>query len=118
MTRLPVPLDVSVLKSYSDGDVALENELLEQFLESTRADVDALHAALGSGDLDELGRAAHRVKGSSRMIGAEPQGLAAEHVEHAARGGDAAGAKAAVPALEAEHARLVEWLRERLGPAA
>ena len=115
MSSPPPPLDLAVLRSYSDGDVALENELLAQFLESSSADVAALRAALGSGELDAIGHAAHRVKGSSQMIGAEAQGAAADRIETAARDGRRDDALAAAPALEAEHARLMAWLRERLG---
>lgn len=115
MSSLPPPLDLAVLKSYSDGDVELENELLAQFLESSSADVAALRAALGSGDLTAIGHAAHRVKGSSQMIGAEAQGSAADRIETAARDGSLDGVLAAAPTLEAEHTRLLDWLRKRLG---
>ncbi len=117
MNATAEPLDLAVLGDYSQGDRALEDELLAQFLEATCGDVAEMRAALGGADLDAIARAAERVKGSSRMIGAKPQGDAAERVEHAARNGDATAARAAVPAFDAEHARLVAWLRERLGTA-
>lgn len=111
-------MDAGVLRSYTLGDPDDERELLVQFLESTRDDMEGVRVALAGGDAEAVARAAHRVKGSSRMIGALAQGDAAERLEQAARDGDAAALAPAAAALSAAHARLVGWLVAKTGDAA
>lgn len=61
------PIDRKHLARYTQGDRALEIEVLGLFLEQLPKSVDALRLALS--DQDWL-RAAHTIKGSSRCVGA------------------------------------------------
>lgn len=110
MDPATVPIAEAVLRSYALGDPALERELLQAFLRATRDDMAGVRAALAAGDAEAIARAAHRIKGSSRMIGAYAQGDAAEQLERSV-----AVPAAAAAALEATHARLVAWLEEKTG---
>jgi CheY-like chemotaxis protein/HPt (histidine-containing phosphotransfer) domain-containing protein len=74
-------------------------EILLDFMTHTRSDRAALRAALTMQDLPACARIAHRMKGSSRMVGAQDLAAACEMMERAARQGrpeDAGAAKAAV----------------------
>ena len=68
-------IDPSVLESLTGGDAALAAEVLDEFMTTTRADLDTLAAAIESDELDDARRLAHRIKGAARAVGA--QGLAA-----------------------------------------
>lgn len=74
-------------------------EIARDFMAQTRSDVAALGAALTEQDLQGAVQIAHRMKGSSRMVGAQDLAEACEAMEHAARQGtpqETAGAKAAI----------------------
>ncbi|MBI5860980.1 MAG: PAS domain S-box protein [Rhodocyclales bacterium] len=92
-------------------------EILLDFMSQTRSDFAALRAALSQGDLPACTRIAHRMKGSSRMVGALYLAAANEAMEHAARQGsldDAAAAQAAMlMAMERLEAYLIESTRTK-----
>jgi HPt (histidine-containing phosphotransfer) domain-containing protein len=50
-----------------------------------------MQAARGAGNLDDLARQAHKMKGASRLVGAQELAAAATEVEAAAKQGDWAG---------------------------
>lgn len=87
-------------------------EILLDFMTQTRSDLAGLRAALPMQDLPACARIAHRMKGSSRMVGARDLAAACETMERAARQGspqDAAAAKAPMDrALERLEAHLAE----------
>ena len=87
-------LDPKVLEEMTGGDAALGESLLEQFVESARADTVAIGEALASGDREQLRKQAHRVVGASRMVGAIALQRAAERLEDRA------------PTAEADEAEL------------
>jgi HPt (histidine-containing phosphotransfer) domain-containing protein len=93
-------------------DHALLDELAEllgpqlsAILATYRAQVATYHAeltqALDAGDLDAVRRAAHGLKGASASVGATALHDAMQHIEHAARDGDAARAHEGLAALPA-----------------
>jgi CheY-like chemotaxis protein len=74
-------------------------EILLDFMTQARSDLAGLRAALTTQDLPACARTAHRMKGSSRMVGARDLAAACETMERAARAGnleDAGTAKAAM----------------------
>ncbi len=81
------PIDLAFLASYSQGDRAVTLEILCDFRDTTRADVEGLRPAEDRGDLEHLARLAHRIKGASGMVGAKPLAEAAAILEaHASAG--------------------------------
>ncbi len=84
----PLPLDTAVLDTLTGGDAHEARALLDDFLGACDADVQGLDAARSHGDLEQLARQAHKIKGASRLVGAEQLALAAAEVEAAARAGD------------------------------
>ena len=104
------PIDLTELDKIVANPVERE-EILLDFMTQIRSDLAGLRAALTTQDLPVCARIAHRMKGSSRMVGARDLAAACETMEHAARQSstqDAAAAKAAMDRalqrLEAHHA--------------
>lgn len=84
----PQAFDIEVLKSFVGDDADMLRNLLEAYLEST-ADLNAsLSAALSAGDAEAVAALVHKVKSSSRWVGALPLGDFAAELEAAARAGD------------------------------
>ena len=71
------------------GDAALAAEVLDEFITTTRADLDALSAACAAREVDDVRRLAHRIKGAARAVGAPPTAELAHQIESlAALGGE------------------------------
>jgi CheY-like chemotaxis protein/HPt (histidine-containing phosphotransfer) domain-containing protein/anti-sigma regulatory factor (Ser/Thr protein kinase) len=84
----PSPLDASVLDALTGGSREAAREVLDDFLATTARDVSALIAARDAGDLAQLAREAHKIKGASRLVGAGELALAASELELAAQHAD------------------------------
>ncbi len=106
-----LPVDRSVLEVYSDGDIAVELEILHDFDTANDEDMVTLRQAIAAGDAEAIARAAHRVKGASRMVGANPTGNAAEAIEKAGKAGEAGKAAELMPLLEACLADFKHWVQ-------
>ena len=104
------PIDRSAFEQFTGGDKDIEREICRQFLDATRTDAKALRQALIENDLQAGTKAAHRIKGSSRMVGANAIADVAEQMEMAGKACDAAALVALLPAFDREHARLLEFL--------
>jgi HPt (histidine-containing phosphotransfer) domain-containing protein len=104
------PVDAAMLAEISGGDVALGRKFLARFSEFNREDTVRLLEAIGQRDFASMRRIAHRMKGSSRTVGANALGDACELIERAAHSGDWARVESRVPALNAEIARLDAYL--------
>jgi PAS domain S-box-containing protein len=105
------PIDRAVLAELSDGDPETEREILESFRRYNEEDAVKLRKALQSGDLAEVTRAAHRMKGASRTLGASGLAAVCERIEQASRANFAEGVAVNVEALDRELGRLAFRLR-------
>jgi CheY-like chemotaxis protein/HPt (histidine-containing phosphotransfer) domain-containing protein len=103
-----------------DRDLALKRcygnpEMLEGMLESFRTDsieqLGLIHAAVGKGELAEVGRAAHRLRGTVSYLGAQPAADAAQQAEQAAKSGNLSATEKAIIELE----RQIELLKKSSG---
>ena len=56
-------------------------EILQDYLEQTHADIAELDAALQQQDFAAIKRVAHRIKGSSRMVGAQEMAVTCQSLE-------------------------------------
>jgi CheY-like chemotaxis protein len=83
-------VDVGVLAEVTGGDAELAASLVDDFVESTRLDLQALDEALAVADLDEARRRAHRIKGAARTVGAHTMVELAQQIESEAASGCAA----------------------------
>ena len=111
------PLDNHTLAEFTGGYAALRREILLQFLASNEPDALDLRSALAGDDCSAIAKAAHRVKGASRMIGAQPHAEVAERIEAAARAGDRAAVKTCISDFEREQARLAAYLQSETADA-
>jgi signal transduction histidine kinase/CheY-like chemotaxis protein/HPt (histidine-containing phosphotransfer) domain-containing protein len=82
-------IDPSVLEEMTGGDAQLAAEVLDDFVDTTRADLGALGDAVAARELDDVRRLAHRVRGAARAVGAGTLGDVAHQTESlAALGSD------------------------------
>jgi PAS domain S-box-containing protein len=84
----PQPLDASVLDQLTGGDPREARLLLDDFLASTERDLAALRQAREHGDVAQLAREAHKIKGAARLVGASELAHAASELELAAKASD------------------------------
>ncbi len=103
------PIDFSVL-GMSVPDPAEHLEVLQEFHSSLHDDYARLIAILEHGDVVNVGRTAHRMKGSGRMVGANALADAAAAMEQAARRGASADLFAAKDVLSGAIGQFDAWL--------
>ena len=78
-----------------------------------------IHDHAANGDLVELSKTAHRIKGNFGVIAAEQAQAAAKDLEYSSRDGDRPGADAALAELEVAIERVVPELERLIAdPAA
>lgn len=105
------PIDYSELKKVVP-DSAAHIQVLHDFQSHIRADLAKLLEMLEQGNQVNVERTAHRMKGSSRMVGAKYLAKACETIEQAARDGDMAGARAAKMTLDEAIGQFETYLVE------
>ena len=81
-------VDIDVLREQIGDDDELIAIMLNQFSEANAADLLELSAAIDQQQPDNVRKVAHRIKGSSGLIGAQRLSELAKHVEHHAHQGD------------------------------
>ena len=85
-TRLPT-FDETVLISLLDGDALLAAEVLHDFEAALERGADEIDTAFHDSRNEELAIAAHKLKSSSRTVGALQLGELCERLEAGARSG-------------------------------
>jgi histidine phosphotransfer protein HptB len=80
-----VPPALSELWEAGQSDVVME--LIRLFLTDTTERLAQLEGACGSGDLDQVRRMAHSIKGSCSQMGEEQLALLSRHLEELAKAG-------------------------------
>lgn len=63
--------DLSYLNQISGGDEIIIKKTVEKFLETTPEMLDSMDSQLAEGDLDQLGKTAHKLKSSVAFMGIE-----------------------------------------------
>ncbi len=81
-------LDLSVLESMFGDDAELRGAILDEFKHSSIPYMAELDQAVSAGDIDGVRSLAHKLKSSSRTIGASPLGDLCEQLEQSAPQGD------------------------------
>jgi PAS domain S-box-containing protein len=106
------PLDLTELDKIV-ANAAEREEILLDFMTQIRSDLAGLRASLTMQDFPACTRIAHRMKGSSGMVGARDLAAACGTMERAARQGSPEDAGAAKAAMERALERLEAHLAER-----
>ncbi len=107
------PVDWEQFMSTMDGDHESAQELVRLFIDSGDATLRDISAALGRGDLNAIGSAAHSFKGSSASIRARSASAAAARLEEAARAGATERVSQLEEQLQREAGRAIRYLRAR-----
>lgn len=100
------PVDHAVLAGILGGDMSALRTLLLDFRSSNEEDAAALQEALHQRDLAQITRAAHRMKGAGRYIGAAAFASVCERIEQAGRNGDLQAVTETIHLFEHERRRL------------
>jgi CheY-like chemotaxis protein len=116
------PIDTSALDNIRmlqrPGKPDLLAAIVGMYLKSTPADIEAIAAAVATGDLLTAHRAAHRVQGSSRTVGAQRVGDLLAIIETATKDGVTSPLAAHLVELRQAHLEAVRELARIVGIAA
>jgi signal transduction histidine kinase/CheY-like chemotaxis protein/HPt (histidine-containing phosphotransfer) domain-containing protein len=105
---VPPPLDRAALAELAT-DPESERELVREFCEAARHDLDAIAEARRANDLPAVTREAHRLKGASKLVGATELAEIAAAIEAAGRATDWDAVAAKLPGLSPALARIEHW---------
>ena len=112
-------LDPAVIDSLRQltppGEPDVLDEVLRMFLDEVPRRIDRLRAAWAAGDLAELHRAAHSLKGSAGNIGAHAMYAVCRQLDERGKAGDLAGTEQLVAALAEEFGKVEGEIRRLLG---
>ncbi len=110
----PVAVDLSVLTGLVGDDPGVVDEFLRDYLASVRSLAPGLDAARHAGDLPKIATIAHKLKSSSRSIGAMVLGDLCAELEQAGRAGVRDAVDRFAQDFEAERVRVEACLQEAL----
>jgi signal transduction histidine kinase/DNA-binding response OmpR family regulator len=101
-------IDLRVLDQLREdlgGDAPLR-DVIVTYLETTPQSLEALRDAAVRADADAIRRTAHKVKGTSAMLGARPLADHCAELEHLGRSGNVTDATSRVAAIEASYRKV------------
>jgi signal transduction histidine kinase/CheY-like chemotaxis protein len=96
----------SALAAISGGSAATERDILLDFRRVNDEDTAMLMQGVATTDMAQVARAAHRILGASRMVGALALAAVCERIQGASRASDWAGITASMDAFNLESLRL------------
>jgi PAS domain S-box-containing protein len=105
-----VPVDVHALEELVGNDPAVINDFLRDFRVSSAKIATELRVAHQIGQPLEVGAAAHKLKSSSRAVGASALGDLCEQMERVGKGGDTAALTLLLPQFEEELAAVDQYI--------
>ena len=112
------PVDLARLNEITDGDAEFAYELASTFISSGEQVMDEIQTALDALDRNALSRAAHKLKGASANIHADPLRELAYTLENQAANLDQPRLKEVVRDLREGFEVAAEFLREQAPPPA
>jgi PAS domain S-box-containing protein len=106
--------DDTAIRTLANGDETLAGELLEEYREANDVDLATAARSMQEEGFEGVRSAAHRIKGSARVIGATALSDAAASLELAARSGDSAAMRTAWSAVQSESERIYSFMQQRV----
>lgn len=94
------------------GGDKLAGQMVRLFLKNSGSRMDQIRTGVDGSDLEEAERGAHSLKSSAANIGAELLRTLATRMESAALDGNADGARALLPDLEAAYSQAMSELQK------
>jgi CheY-like chemotaxis protein len=104
------PLDLNRLHRISSGKVAIQQRLLQTFVENAQPGLEQMRLALQVNDFVTIEQQAHRIKGSSANVGVLLMPDIAARLEQQAREKTVAGATEQLEALERQLEQVKAFL--------
>ena len=105
-----VPVDVNILKAYVGDNAALIHKFLADYRVRAQLIGDEITTAYAEGNLTELANQAHKLKSSSRTVGAMQLGELCEHLEDIGKNSDSVYISSLVPEFQQEMASVIAYL--------
>ena len=105
------PVDPQALKSVFGDDDETFREILGDFVDPATANVKEITDAVEAGDAAGVGSAAHKLKSSSRSVGAIQLGELCEQLEIAGKSGDADTIADLAPSIPAVLAEVIDYIK-------
>jgi two-component system, sensor histidine kinase and response regulator len=105
-----VPVDIQVLKDLVGDDAEMIKDLLQEYRDNSAATTKALHAAFQAGQWSTVGSTAHKLKSSSRSVGAMALGELCAKLEQAGKANDAKTLESLLPDFDKEMAKVEAFL--------
>ncbi len=112
------PVRVDALTEQVGNDQALIERLLADFCTHLPGLVGEIERALLDGEARQAMNDAHKLKSSSRAVGADRLAEECETIERSTRRGDLAPARESIAALKQEAINVERFLAGRLGPVS
>lgn len=103
-------VDLDDLGQRCRGKVGLMKSILERFAAGLPAQVEELAARTSAGEMAEVGRLAHSLKGASASVGCKDLASAALELESAGKAADQQAAASALIKVRTQAARVVDGL--------
>ncbi|MGY0217048.1 Hpt domain-containing protein [Endozoicomonadaceae bacterium StTr2] len=76
-----IRFDSTMLEAIVGDDQEMRRDLIQQFLETTRSDIEKVSEVIEQQDWHGASRLGHRIKGAARIVGAELLASWAEDLE-------------------------------------
>ena len=97
-----LPFKLETLLEQCGGNAEIAKIILDEFLGQVATDTEELDTSLAGGDLEQAGKAGHRLKGSAGVLGAEKLHSLCAALENATKNGSAEDAAKTYAELKAE----------------
>lgn len=107
------PVDISVLATLVGDDPAVIEEFLQEFHGSAEKALAEMKSAHDVNDIAKVGAVAHRLKSSSRAVGALALGELCAELEEVVRADESKAVTTLVSCIEAEVGNVVAYLESR-----
>ena len=108
-----IPVDIHVLEGFVGDDPEIIAEMLQDYRTNTTQTAAQLRTAYQDADLTTAGSIAHKLKSSSRSVGALQLGELCAAMELAGKNNDQAALEELMPQFEAELSRVEAFLDNR-----
>ena len=107
------PIDWAIASNLTGGDEDLLDELAALFPEESSRHAETIRSALQLGDQDALQRAAHTLKSSAKLFGAEALSALAQQIEALAGQAKIEQVENILPELDSELERVILAMKRR-----
>jgi CheY-like chemotaxis protein/HPt (histidine-containing phosphotransfer) domain-containing protein len=108
-----LPIDFPALVDRCMGNAAFAEKMIDKFRTRACDDLEEIAAALAAGDIENAGKLAHKYKGATATLAAQPLSDLAAHMQTVCTAGDAEAAAACLPEMRQEAERLIDYLDHR-----